>query len=107
MTQVAIATFAEVFAAALRGTPAHVVGLHPADHPLPVDGWSAAAEASDRTLLAHCLGVTLDLGCGPGRMSGHLSAQGQVVLGIDIVPAAVDSTRRRGDPAQRLRPASR
>ena len=34
------------------------------------------ADAADRALLAHCVGHTLDVGCGPGRMSAHLMARG-------------------------------
>lgn len=50
-------------------------------------------------MLAHCTGPTLDIGCGPGRMSEHLAARGIDVLGIDIVPEAVELTRARGASA--------
>lgn len=50
-------------------------------------------------MLAHCVGTTLDIGCGPGRMSQALAARGACVLGIDVVPEAVTLTRARGASA--------
>ncbi len=52
-------------------------------------------------LLGHCRGATLDVGCGPGRMSAHLAERGHVVLGVDIVREAVEQARRRGVSALR------
>jgi SAM-dependent methyltransferase len=92
---------AEVFASALRGVPCDVVGLGPEPSRLPVASWSGRADASDRAVLAHCSGATLDIGCGPGRMSGHLAELGRCVLGIDVVPEAVAQTRARGVAALR------
>ena len=44
---------------------------------------------------AHTLrGRVLDLGCGAGRITGYLSAQGGDVLGIDISPAMIEFCRR-------------
>jgi SAM-dependent methyltransferase len=88
--------FVEVFAAALRGIPCDVVGLGPEPSPLPVAHWTRTADASDRAVLAHCAGSTLDIGCGPGRMSAHLAALGRCVLGIDVVVEAVELARGRG-----------
>lgn len=88
--------FTEVFAAALRGVPCDVVGLGPEPSPLPVAHWTRTVDASDRAVLAHCRGATLDIGCGPGRMSAHLAGLGRGVLGIDVVHEAVDQTRARG-----------
>ena len=90
---------AEHFAAALRGEPCDIVGLGPAPLPLPVGVWSAAVSDTDRAVLAHCRGATLDIGCGPGRMSAHLADLGLPVGGIDVVPDAVALTRGRGVPA--------
>ncbi len=50
-------------------------------------------------MLAHCRGRTLDIGCGPGRMSAHLASLGLPVVGLDLVPEAVAQTRARGVPA--------
>jgi len=88
--------FTEVFAAALRGVPCDVIGLGPDPSPLPVAHWTRIADTSDRAVLAHCQGATLDIGCGPGRMSAHLAELGRGVLGIDVVPEAVEQTRARG-----------
>ena len=81
-------SFSEVFASALHGAPTVVVGLGEEPTRLPVDLWSRAADETDLRLLALCDGPTLDIGCGPGRMTEALSAQGHVVLGIDVVEAA-------------------
>lgn len=91
-------TFEEVFGAALRGTPCTVVGLHAAESPLPLAGWTALSSA-DRALLSRCRGATLDIGCGPGRMAAHLAELGHVALGIDLVPEAVAHARARGASA--------
>jgi SAM-dependent methyltransferase len=85
-----------IFAAALRGVPCDVVGLWARPRELPVRLWRRDADAGDRSLLAHCLGATLDIGCGPGRMSHSLALQGSCVLGIDVLPEAVALTRERG-----------
>ena len=87
------------FAAAMRGEPCTVHGLEDLPHRLPMTRWAARADAGDAAVLAHCTGPTLDIGCGPGRMSEHLAARGIGVLGIDIVPEAVEQTRARGASA--------
>jgi SAM-dependent methyltransferase len=88
-----------LFTAALRGEPCHVVGLSARPHPLPMHRWSAVADPSDVALLTHCVGATLDIGCGPGRMSEALTDRGACVLGIDVVPEAVALSRARGASA--------
>jgi SAM-dependent methyltransferase len=85
-----------VFAEALRGRDCHLIGLDDGPVPLPVDRWRCDADASDGALLEHCRGHTLDVGCGPGRMSEHLMSLGHGVLGIDLVPEAVRQARARG-----------
>lgn len=88
--------FSTLFARALRGHPTSVVGLHDVPQPLPVAEWTRDADDSDDALLAHCVGPTLDIGCGPGRLSSRLAELGHVVLGIDVVHEAVRQTRDRG-----------
>jgi len=88
------ATFA--FASALRGAPCHVHGLARLPQPLPVATWAADADPSDEMLLDQCQGTTLDVGCGPGRMSLQLARRGHPALGIDVTEAAVDVARTRG-----------
>ncbi len=96
-------SFSEVFSDALRGIPCTVHGISPDDRAevVPVEDWLRPASRSDRMLLDHCRGATLDIGCGPGRMSAHLALNGHYVLGVDIVREAVDQTRRRGVPVLR------
>jgi SAM-dependent methyltransferase len=94
-------SFSAVFTHALRGNPCSVVGVHDEPRPLPVRHWTGEADRHDRALVSHCVGPTLDIGCGPGRLAAALAARGQAVLGIDVVPEAVQQTRRRGAAAIR------
>lgn len=98
MTVLRETSFSEVFASALRGHPCEVLGLHETARPLPVADWGSLDDA-DHALVGLCAGATLDIGCGPGRLAAALAAAGRVVLGIDVVPEAVEQTRRRGAPA--------
>ncbi|TNC23806.1 class I SAM-dependent methyltransferase [Amycolatopsis alkalitolerans] len=50
-------------------------------------------------MLARCTGPTLDIGCGPGRLTSELTARGISSLGIDISGTAVRLTRLRGGAA--------
>jgi len=88
--------YASVWARALRGGVCLVHGLGPSPVLLPLSGWGGPVDDGDRTLLVHCRGATLDVGCGPGRMSEHLALHGIRVLGIDVEPEAVRQTRARG-----------
>lgn len=94
-----VASFRETFADALRGRTFHVVGLHDEPTPLPATRWAQPADDDDLAILDLCEGPTLDVGCGPGRMSEALAASGQIVLGLDIVAEAVRQTRQRGAAA--------
>jgi SAM-dependent methyltransferase len=66
---------------------------------LQVDRWRATPEPSDEMMLAHCTGPTLDIGCGPGRLTSALTSRGVPVLGVDISPVAVRLTLARGAAA--------
>jgi SAM-dependent methyltransferase len=85
-----------VFAAALRGEPCRLHGVRRRPVRLKVAAWQAAADSSDLALLAHCIGPTLDIGCGPGRLTEALALTGRLVLGIDVVPEAIRQARFRG-----------
>ncbi|MGI8521780.1 MAG: class I SAM-dependent DNA methyltransferase [Nocardioides sp.] len=92
----ALAPFAEIYAAALRGEACAVEGWDGQALDLPVHRWQARPDASDLAVLAHCAGATIDVGCGPGRMGSHLAEQGGTVLCVDIVPEAVEQAQARG-----------
>jgi len=94
-------SFSEVYSDALRGESCSVRGIYAEDHPLPVHDWLRPVNDADRALLEHCRGATLDVGCGPGRMSAHLAEGGHVVMGVDIVREAVEQATRRGVHALR------
>lgn len=94
-------SFSTVFAQALRGHPCQVVGMDDLPRALPVSDWVRRADEDDERMLDLCLGATLDVGCGPGRLSAALAERGQVVLGIDVVHEAVGQTRERGVSALR------
>jgi SAM-dependent methyltransferase len=66
---------------------------------LPVERYLGAADEQEIALLASLPGPVLDIGCGPGRHVGALSAAGVPALGIDLSEVAVRLARRRGAPA--------
>lgn len=63
---------------------------------LPVDRWHGAAEPAVAGLVARCGGPTLDLGCGPGRLTVALTRAGLTAVGVDVSATAVRLTRARG-----------
>ncbi|MCB0894055.1 MAG: methyltransferase domain-containing protein [Nocardioides sp.] len=68
---------------------------------LDLDHWDRATDRHDEALLDLCVGPTLDVGCGPGRLAAGLAARGHVVLGIDVLGRAVGTAVRRGATALR------
>lgn len=93
----------DVYAAALLGQSCEIVAADGtgdgagdrAGDEVPVRSWLRPADASDRALLDHCRGATLDIGCGPGRMGAELTHRRHCVLGIDVHPEAVRLARAR------------
>ncbi|MGX6602997.1 class I SAM-dependent methyltransferase [Micromonosporaceae bacterium Da 78-11] len=63
--------------------------------------WCRSRLPGDTGLLARCAGPTLDVGCGPGRLTAALNRLGHPALGIDVSPAAIRLARRRGATALR------
>lgn len=68
---------------------------------LPVERWQAEPDHADQLLLDRCTGPTLDIGCGPGRLTASLGSRGVPALGVDVSPVAVRLTRQRGALAVR------
>ncbi|HEU0101870.1 MAG TPA: class I SAM-dependent methyltransferase [Mycobacteriales bacterium] len=65
---------------------------------LDLPRWVAPAGGADDALLDRCSGPTLDLGCGPGRLTRALVARGLECLGVDVAPVAVALARHGGTP---------
>lgn len=96
MTAVAAeSAFAHVFAS----EHCRVVSIEGRASRLPVEDWTRTADAADLALLSYCAGPTVDLGCGPGRMTAALTARGLPSLGVDVVPGAVAEANARGGRA--------
>ena len=69
---------------------------------LPVRQWlgnGGADQAFDDALVARCVGPTIELGCGPGRLVSALCRRGIPAIGIDQSPTAIRLAWRRGAPA--------
>ncbi|MER5457478.1 class I SAM-dependent methyltransferase [Micromonospora sp. NPDC002389] len=63
---------------------------------LPVRRWHGSAEPAVDAVVTRCAGPTLDLGCGPGRLTLALTRAGLTAVGVDISAQAVRMTRARG-----------
>jgi SAM-dependent methyltransferase len=63
--------------------------------------FSAPPDAVDKAVLDRCLGPTLDLGCGPGRLVAELAGRGVPALGVDVAPFALLLSRANGATALR------
>ncbi|MEU7905745.1 class I SAM-dependent methyltransferase [Actinoplanes sp. NPDC049118] len=70
-------------------------------HRVDTAAWCRGHLPGDRKLLARCAGPTLDVGCGPGRLTRALNRLGHPALGIDVSAAAVRIARARGATALR------
>jgi SAM-dependent methyltransferase len=78
----------------------------------PSTPWERAARATtastvvllerEETQRSHPLGRALDLGCGRGQHSAELARRGWQVVGIDLVPRAIEAANRRGVPGARF-----
>lgn len=68
---------------------------------LPTERWRAAPDPGDELLLSSCDGPTIDIGCGPGRLTAALSERGVPALGTDVSAVAVRLTIAAGAPAVR------
>lgn len=96
-----LAPFTTVFAHGLAGESCFLVTDSGETHPVPVRHWQRPADALDHAMLGACVGPTIDIGCGPGRLTAALAERGHPVLGIDISNAAVSEAQARGGSALR------
>jgi hypothetical protein len=94
----AVAVFDTAISRAAAGIPAAFTAWHASGGVYRFDpaAWCQDVIAGDGALIERCTGHTLDVGCGPGRLTGALIAAGRPALGIDLSAAAVRLARRRG-----------
>ncbi|GAA0459183.1 methyltransferase type 12 [Actinoplanes capillaceus] len=99
----AVAVFDTAIDLAAAGIPAAFTARHASGNVLRFDpgAWCQDVIAGDVALLDRCTGPTLDVGCGPGRLTSALAGSGRPALGIDISATAVRLARRRGATALR------
>jgi SAM-dependent methyltransferase len=88
----------DVFEVALgTGAPMTLTAVDsPARRTVRPADWCRDAIPGDESLLRRCAGATLDVGCGPGRLTRALTGRGQDALGVDVSAGAVRLARRRG-----------
>lgn len=91
----------DVYAHALTMQRCRAVDQDGQELRLGIRRWLEPASQDDDLLLSHCTGNTLDVGCGPGRLSAALGEYGVSALGIDVSAEAVELARRRGVTALR------
>ena len=93
-------TSAEALDAAYAGEPCELVHADGRAKRFGTHRWTGPATAVDLALFVDpCTGPTLDVGCGPGRLTAAVAQKGLPVLGIDISAEAVRLTREAGAPA--------
>jgi SAM-dependent methyltransferase len=63
---------------------------------LPVRRWHGPVEPAAAAVVVRCTGPTIDLGCGPGRITLALGRAGVTAIGVDACADAVDLARSRG-----------
>jgi SAM-dependent methyltransferase len=63
--------------------------------------WCADGVPGDAGIVARCLGPTLDVGCGPGRLAAAVAARGVPALGVDLSPVAIRLSHAKGALALR------
>lgn len=91
-----------LFERALAGLPCWVHDPDGRRTQLPVRRWLGGAasteldRAVDAAMLSYCTGPTMDLGCGPGRLTAALAVRGVAALGVDSSALAVRMTVARG-----------
>ena len=97
-----------IYRSAAAGSSCWARNHHGHRRELPMARWMGGPDTTpqdrlaDEHVLGHCSSrPTLDLGCGPGRLTASLQQRGSPALGVDSSAAAVEMTRRRGGTAIR------
>lgn len=78
------------------GPEGHGEGREDREEVLALERWAGPVDAGDHALLDRCVGATIDLGCGPGRLAAELARRGHRVVGVDVCLPAAALTRERG-----------
>lgn len=86
----------DLYAHGLAGRDVFVRSATGQRQSLPVRRWVGDLLDGDEEVLSWCAGPTLDVGCGPGRLSAALRVRGVPALGIDVSPAALARARAAG-----------
>lgn len=95
----------ELFRRVSSGLPCWMGHSDGSRESLPIARWMGgeASTLEDRiadfSMIDQCTGPTLDLGCGPGRLTEGLARRGISALGVDTSRKAVDLTVNRGGRA--------
>jgi SAM-dependent methyltransferase len=86
----------DLYAAGLGGAALYVRDADGRRTPVPTGRWTGGLQPGDLELLDRCPGPTLDVGCGPGRLTTALQERGLPALGIDLSEAALRIARAAG-----------
>ena len=78
---------------------AYLVGFKPWDSGVPPPELVAVVEGADRL----SPGKALDVGCGTGTNSIYMARHGWDVTGVDFVPRAINTAKRKAKAAQASR----
>jgi SAM-dependent methyltransferase len=93
-------TSAEALDAAFAGAPCELLCSDGRVKGFPAHRWTGPASPAEVALFVDpCSGATLDVGCGPGRLTVAVTRRGFYALGVDISGEAVRLTRKGGAPA--------
>lgn len=94
-----------LFHRAAAGLPCWIGDSDGSRQQLPTARWMGGTASTpedrraDQAMISRCTGPTIDLGCGPGRLTEALARRGVSALGVDTSKAAVDLTIGRGGNA--------
>lgn len=90
------------FDRAFAGVDCHIIDPDGNERPMAMRQWRADPDDTDLALFVEpCDGSTLDIGCGPGRLTAALSERAVPSMGIDTSLEAVRQARDRGAVAIR------